>query len=151
MVGIVRTGGEGGIRTSGTGLNGARGDVRVSYRDSIFYPETEGRMALRLCAQPVRFPVQSKGEWLAILWLKSGFYDALKRPNWFARDCAPTVQSKSKKYLRTMCSSKGEWLAISEILARHPLQLIIGGRQLPNRSFAPCSGKRQLHASRTNS
>jgi hypothetical protein len=37
-------GGEGGIRTSGTGLNDARGDVRVSYRDSIFYPEAEGRM-----------------------------------------------------------------------------------------------------------
>jgi hypothetical protein len=44
----------------------------------------------------------------------------LKPPNWFARDCAPTAQSKSKKYLRTMCSSRGEWLAISEILARHP-------------------------------
>jgi len=101
-------GGEGGIRTSGAGLNGARGDVRVSYRDSIFYPETEGRMALRLCAQPLRFPVQSKGEWLAILWLKVVSTTPLKRPNWFARDCAPLVQSKSKKYLRTMCSSKGE-------------------------------------------
>jgi hypothetical protein len=102
------SGGEGGIRTSGAGLNGARGDVRVSYWDSIVYPETEGRMVLRLCAQPVRFPAQSKGEWLAILWLKVVSTTPLKRPNWFARDCAPTVQSKSKKYLRTMCSSKGE-------------------------------------------
>ena len=66
------------------------------------------RMVLRLCAQPARFPAQSKGEWLAILRLKVVSTTPLKRPNWFARDCAPTVQSKSKKYLRTMCSSKGE-------------------------------------------
>ena len=88
-------------------------------------------MVVRLCAQPVRSPVQSKREWSAILWLKVVSTTPLKRPNWSARDCAPTVQSKSKKCLHTMCSTKGEWLAISEILARHPLQLIIGGRQLP--------------------
>jgi hypothetical protein len=33
-------GGEGGIRTLGTGLNGVRADVCISYRESISYPET---------------------------------------------------------------------------------------------------------------
>jgi hypothetical protein len=32
---------------SGTGLNGARADVFVSYSESIFYPETEGRVVLQ--------------------------------------------------------------------------------------------------------
>jgi hypothetical protein len=38
--GLRTSGGEGGIRTLGTGLNA---DVHVSYTDSIFYPETEGQ------------------------------------------------------------------------------------------------------------
>jgi hypothetical protein len=62
-------------------------------------PET-----INLCAQPVRVPVQSKGEWLAILWLKVVSTTPLKRPNWFARDCAPTVQSKSKKNISARCA-----------------------------------------------
>jgi hypothetical protein len=66
----ARTGGAEWIRTLGTGLNGARADVCASCRDSIFYPETEGQVVLRHCRESVRFPVQSKGEWLAILWLK---------------------------------------------------------------------------------
>jgi hypothetical protein len=74
--------------------------------------ETERRVVLRRCGKPVRFPIQSKGEWLAILWLKVVSRTALKRPNWFARDCVPAAQSESEKYLRRMCSSKGEWLAI---------------------------------------
>jgi hypothetical protein len=86
-----------------------RGELQDLAHASSSNPNiSEGRMALRLCAQPLRFPVQSKGEWLAILWLKVVSTTPLKRPNWFARDCAPLVQSKSKKYLRTMCSSKGE-------------------------------------------
>jgi hypothetical protein len=36
------------------------------------------------------FPVQSKGECQAILWLKVVTTSPLTRPNWFARDCAPT-------------------------------------------------------------
>jgi hypothetical protein len=44
---IKNPGGEGGIRTLGTGLNGERADAGVSYRESIFYPETEGLMPLR--------------------------------------------------------------------------------------------------------
>jgi hypothetical protein len=60
-------GGERGIRTLGTGLDGVRADVPLSYRESIFCPETEGLMPLRRRGKPVQFPVQSKGEWLAIL------------------------------------------------------------------------------------
>ena len=52
------------------------------------------------------------GECLGILWLKVVFTTLLKRPNWFARDCAPAAQSESEKYLRRMCSSKGERPAI---------------------------------------
>src|SRR5436309_10071409 len=51
-------GGVGGIRTLGTGLNGVRADVCVSYRESIFYPEAESLMPLRHWAKPVQFPVQ---------------------------------------------------------------------------------------------
>jgi hypothetical protein len=71
---------------------------------------------LRPGGKPVRFPVQSQGEWLAILWLNVVCTTPLKRPNWFARDCLLAAQSKGKKYLRRMCSSKGEWLAIFEFL-----------------------------------
>jgi hypothetical protein len=63
-------GGEVWIRTLGTGLMGVRADVCVSYRESISYPEKEGRVVLRHYGKPVRFPVRSKGEGLAILWLK---------------------------------------------------------------------------------
>jgi hypothetical protein len=42
-------GGAGWIRTLGTGLSGARADVCVGYRESIFYPEKEGRLVLRHC------------------------------------------------------------------------------------------------------
>jgi hypothetical protein len=51
------SGGEGWIRTLGTGLNGARSDVCVSCRESTFYPETEGRVVLRHYGKPMRFPV----------------------------------------------------------------------------------------------
>jgi hypothetical protein len=102
-------GGEGGIRTLGTGLNGVRADVCASYRESIFYPETEGLMPLRRWGKPVQFPVQSKGEWLAILRLKVVSTTPLKRPDCFAPDCVRAAQSKSEKYLRRMGSSKGEW------------------------------------------
>ena len=52
----------GGIRTLGTGLNDARADVCVSYREPIFNPETEGRLVSRHSGQLVRFPIQWKGE-----------------------------------------------------------------------------------------
>jgi hypothetical protein len=48
----------------------------------------------------VQFPVQSKGEWLAILRLKVVSTTPLKRPNCFAPDCVRAAQSKSEKYLR---------------------------------------------------
>jgi hypothetical protein len=75
---------------------GGTGRLADFYRGSIFCPETEDRMVLRLCAQPVRFPVQSKGEWLAILWLKVVSTTPLERPNWFARDCAPLAVQKQE-------------------------------------------------------
>src|SRR5438477_2505264 len=93
-------GGEGGIRTLGTGLNGARADVCVSYRESIFYQETEGLMPLRRWGKPVQFPVQSMGESLAILRLKVVTTTPLKRPRCFVPDCVRAAQSKSEKYLR---------------------------------------------------
>jgi hypothetical protein len=55
-------------------------------------------VVLRHCGKPVRFPVRSKGEWLAILWLKVVCTTPLKRPNWFVRDCLPTAQFKIEKY-----------------------------------------------------
>ena len=118
-------GGEGGIRTLGTGLNGVRADVYVSYRESIFYPETEGLMPLRHWGKPAQFPVQSKGEWLAILRLKVVSTTPLKLPDCFAPDCVRAGQGKSEKYLRRMSSSKGEWAAIFRdwcpcFVARHP-------------------------------
>jgi hypothetical protein len=69
-------------------------------------------MPLRRWGKPVQFPVQSKGEWLAILRLKVVSTTPLKRPDCFAPDCVRAAQSKSEKYLRRMCSSKGVWLAI---------------------------------------
>jgi hypothetical protein len=39
----------------------------------------------------------SGGECLAILWLKVVFTTLLKRPDWFALDCAPAAQSESQK------------------------------------------------------
>ena len=108
-------GGEGGIRTLGTGLNGVRADVCASYRESIFYPETEGLMPLRRWGKPVQFPVQSKGEWLAILRLKVVSTTPLKRPNWFARDCVPAAQSKIKTFSREVRSSQANDSRSSEI------------------------------------
>jgi hypothetical protein len=110
-------GGEVGIRTLGTGLNGVRADVCVSYRESIFYPEIEGLMPLRRWGKPVQFPVQSKGEWLAILRLKVVSTTPLKRPDCFAPDCVRAAQSKSEKYLRRMGSSKANGWRFSESLA----------------------------------
>jgi hypothetical protein len=104
-------GGDGGIRTLGTGLNSVRADVCVSYRESILYPETEGQTPLRRWGKPVQFTVQSKGEWLAILRLKVVSTTPLKRPDCFAPDCVRAAQSKSEKHLRRMGSSKGEWPA----------------------------------------
>ena len=69
-------------------------------------------MPLRRWGKPVQFPVQSKGEWLAILRLKVVSTTPLKRPDCFAPDCVRAGQSKSEKYLRRMGSSKGEWPAI---------------------------------------
>ena len=69
-------------------------------------------MPLRRSGKPVQFPVQSKGEWLAILRLKVVSTTPLKRPDCFAPDCMRAAQSKSEKYLRRMGSSKGEWPAI---------------------------------------
>jgi hypothetical protein len=40
-------------------------------------------------------------------------FEAPSGPNWLARDCAPTAQSKGEKYLRRICSSKGKWMEIS--------------------------------------
>jgi hypothetical protein len=81
----------------------------------------------------VRFRYASRGETLAILWLEVVSTTPLKRRNWFARDCVPAGQSKSKKYLRRMCSSKGERLALSEDSCR------AGKRQLPQADFWPAS------------
>jgi hypothetical protein len=49
---------------------------------------------------------------LAIVGLKTQVLSPPVRPNWFARDCVPTAQPRSEKYLRRICSSKGVWLAI---------------------------------------
>ena len=87
----------------------ARADVCVSYRDSISYREnreTAGWVMLQLCGKLMRFADGSKGEWLAILWLKVASTTPHKRPNWFARDCVPAAQSKSEKYLRRICFVK---------------------------------------------
>jgi hypothetical protein len=56
-------GGDGWIRTLGTGLNGARPDVCVGYWESILSLETEGRVVLRHQGEPLRFPIESKSEW----------------------------------------------------------------------------------------
>jgi len=57
-------------------------------------------MPLWHCGKPVQFPVQSTGEWLAILRLKVAFTTPLKRPDCSAPDCVRAAQSKSEKYLR---------------------------------------------------
>ena len=54
---------------------------------------------LRNFGKPVRFPARSKGEWLAILWLKVVSTTPLKRLNWFAHDCALARQSELQKIL----------------------------------------------------
>ena len=69
-------------------------------------------MPVRRWGKPVQFPVQSTGEWLAILRLKVVSTTPLKRPDCFAPDCVRAEQSKSEKYLTRMSSSKGEWPTI---------------------------------------
>ena len=59
---------------------------------------------LRNFGKPVRFPARSKGEWLAILWLKVVRTGAFQLLKWFAGDCVPAAQSKSEKSLREVCS-----------------------------------------------
>jgi hypothetical protein len=54
-------------------------------------------MPLRHWGNPVQFPVQSKGEWLAILRLRVVSTTPLKRPDCFAPDCVRAAQSKSEK------------------------------------------------------
>ena len=52
-------------------------------------------MPLRRWGKPVQFPVQSKGEWLAILRLKAVSTTPLKRP-----DCLTRALSLEKVALR---------------------------------------------------
>src|SRR5216683_3153211 len=59
----------------------------------------------------VPFLIPPNGERLAIVDPRSQVLRPFLRPNWFAHDCVPAAQSKSVKYLRRKCSSKGEWLA----------------------------------------
>ena len=123
-------GGGRGIRTSGTGLNGARADVCVSYRtESSTRRQSAGGVAALWLTSAVSNPI-GKGEWLAILWLKVVLYDASQAPNWFTHDCVPAAQSESEKYLRRLCSSKGEGLGFSEILANHSRHHIEQGRSI---------------------
>jgi hypothetical protein len=54
-------------------------------------------MPLRHWGKPVQFPVQTKGEWLAILRLKVVSTTPLERPDCFAPDCVRAAQSKCGK------------------------------------------------------
>jgi hypothetical protein len=51
-------------------------------------------------------------------WQKVVTFGDPRRPDGFARDCVPAGQSKSEEYIRRMCWSKRESVAIPEILAR---------------------------------
>ena len=53
-----------------------RADVSVSYRDSIFYSETEGRMVLRYFWSTVRFPSPIERQMAGNSVAESGLYDA---------------------------------------------------------------------------
>ena len=108
-------GGERGIRTLGTGLNGVRADVCVSYRESISYPEAEGLMPLRRWGKPVQFPVQSKGEWLTILRLNVVATAPLERPCCFAPDCVRAAQSKNGNISAGWARQKANGRRFSEI------------------------------------
>ena len=105
-------GGEGWIRTLGTGLNGERADVCLSYRESAFYPETESRVVFRHCGKPVRFLSPIVRRMAVDAMAESGCTTPVLPRNWFACDCVPAAQSETKKYLRRMGSSKGESIVI---------------------------------------
>jgi hypothetical protein len=95
-----------------------------------------GWVVLRHYGKPVRFPVESEGEWVAILRWKVVSTSALRRPNWFARDCVTAAQSQSEKYLRRLCWSKGEWLAILQNSCPcfvTQLPLLVGKHEFPIR------------------
>ena len=69
-------GGEGGIRTLGTGLNGVIADVCVSYRESIFYPEIEGLIPFTALGQTSAVSSPIKRRMAGDSAAESGLYDA---------------------------------------------------------------------------
>jgi hypothetical protein len=124
--------------------------AQVTGNQSFIWRQRVG-WVLRHYGKPVRFPVESKGEWLAILRWKVVSTSPLKRPNWFARDCVTAAQSQSEKYLRRMCWSKGEWLAILQSSCPcfvTQLPLLVGKHEIPIRlivseSLIICLNRRQ--------
>lgn len=69
-----------GLASETCGIAAISSDSQSSAAKFLYVPD---------CGQPLRFPVQPKGEWLAILWLYLVSTTPFKPPNWLARDCVP--------------------------------------------------------------
>jgi hypothetical protein len=97
-------------------------------------------MPLWRWGKPVQSPVQSPGEWLAILRLKVVFTTPLKRPDCFALDCGAsrTVQKRKISPQDELVKRRiaGDFQRFVPILCKIPIHLIV------SESLIICSNRR---------